>query len=83
MREQKREAAAEQTLSMQDPFMIINHYLSSGLLRADDVRIARVGDGERRHAEVFTARSTQVDVVCTHTHTSASSVSDRCDRSTH
>ena len=36
-----------------------------GLLCADDVRVSRVGDGEGRHAEIFTASSAQINVVCT------------------
>jgi len=30
----------------------------------DDVRITRVGDAERGHAEVLTAGSAKIDVVC-------------------
>ena len=36
-----------------------------GLLCADDVRVSGVSDGEGRHAEIFTASSAQINVVCT------------------
>jgi hypothetical protein len=39
--------------------------LLGALLGADDIRVAGVRDGQGRHAEVLTARGTQIDVVCT------------------
>ena len=51
--------------------------LSLGLLGADNVGVTRIGDGERRHAEVLTAGCTEVNVVCTaRTHTQTPHVSD-------
>jgi hypothetical protein len=46
-------------------------------LSPDDVRISRVGDGERRHAKVLTAGSAQINVVCARRKRSVSALPQR------